>query len=342
MGKIRDIYGPFSAANLKARSSIPAVTDITVNASNIDCVNIKASAVKSVLSASNYSLYDLCRHTNVNRWSAWCPVIRTYSGTFPNEDIVNSVPTVCRLGDFAGYNHSALTPGWQSGGQASAQTDIWVDSGNQATVSAPICIGEIDWETEGAGWVVMLIYDEADGLVGWGKTDISTVANNFTLTGTTDVSGGIVLNKTWYARMFICAAGLLAAKEDVESASMCRIPNTTTFSVNIKVKAASTVYYSSTGTTQPPSPWVNNDGPLGMNWSTGYVTIGYDLQRNDSFTNVTFTATLRNWLGTTIGSGDIFNDVYYALDSVSGSAYLGMTSIPAFGYTVTVDIYETI
>ena len=338
MGKIRDTYGLFSAANLKSRSSIPAATDITVNTSSIDCVNIKVSDVKNVLSASTYSLYDLCRHTNVNRWSAWCPVVRTYSGSFPNNDIVNSVPTICRLGDFAGYNHNALTLGWQSGGQASAQEDIWIDSGNQATVSAPICIGEIDWVKEGAGWVVMLIYGDAEGLVGWGKTDISTVANNFTLTGTTDVSGGIVLSKTWYGRMFICAAGTLASKEDVEAASMCRIPNTTTFSINVKVRAVTDLTVNSNGLT------VEGEGFNLIAGTCGFTKF-YHL--TESYSNVLVQARLFDHLWQQVGSTiDMHDGEYYASDeafpNITGSAKPNGDYIAAYGYHFVIDFYLTI
>jgi hypothetical protein len=134
----------------------------------------------------------------------------------------------------------------------------------------------------------------------------------------------------------------IAAVEDVEAAILCRVPNTNTFEVNIKVKLPDTVTYSATGTQQPPAPWVNNNGDLGMNWTTGVVTIGYDLQTNNTYVNVQFQATLYNWLDEVIGQGDIFNDAYNPLDSVYGSVDLGMTDIPAFGYRVVVEIFYTL
>ena len=345
MGKIRYVYNLYSADELKRRAEVPTAANITVvddTIDYIDCVNISLNQVRGIIGAVTYSLYDICRHDDVNRWSCWAPVVRSYSGSGWTRDLVNNKPTVCALGDFAGYNHDALIPGWQTGGQATAESDVWVDYGSEATIECPICIGEIDWVGDfDAGWVIAVLFNAQDGLAGWSKVDITTVANNFTIyPETTDE---ITLDHTdWYGRFVICDSVAIAAVEDVESAILFRVPNTATFEVNIKVKLPDTVTYSSTGTQQPPSPWVNNNGDLGMNWTTGIVTIGYDLQTNNTYVNVQFQATLYNWLNEVIGQGDIFNDAYNPLDSVYGSVYLGMASIPAYGYRVVVDIFYTL
>ena len=142
MGKIRDIYSGYTAAQLKSRSSIPAATDITVGTTTIDCVNIKASAVKSVLSATTYSLYDLCRHANVNHWSWFGPTQRTIT----SQELVNSDPSVCKLGDFAGYNHSAATPGIAEGG-GSGGSKSYDYEGIDILVRVRMELGEIDWKS---------------------------------------------------------------------------------------------------------------------------------------------------------------------------------------------------
>ena len=147
MGKIRDIYRNYNATTLKNRSSIPAATDITVNASNIDCVNIKASAVKSVLGASNYSLYALCRHTNVNKWSNFGPAIVDYSNDLVSGTgvITSSLPTVCKLGDFAGYKHTATPPGWPTGELAAFSKARSIQPYGNATFATTLSIGELEY-----------------------------------------------------------------------------------------------------------------------------------------------------------------------------------------------------
>ena len=140
MGKIRDIYNTYTAAQLKSRSTIPAATDITANASDIDCVNIKASAVKSTLSAAEYSLYNLCRHANVNHWSWFGPTVRSVV----SQELVNDDPTECRLGDFAGYNHSAATPVINEGG-GSGGSKSYDYEGTDLLVRVRVELGEIDW-----------------------------------------------------------------------------------------------------------------------------------------------------------------------------------------------------
>lgn len=348
MGKIRYVYNLFSAAQLKARADIPdtgniAIVDDTID--YIDCTNVSKYFVCDFFSLNrDTGLIALCRSLLVNRWSAFCPVVRSFSGSGWTRDLVNGLPTLCRLLDFAGYNHEALTPGWQTGGQATAQTDKWVNYGSKGTIECPICIGEIDWHDIGALWVVAMLFDGSDGVVGWSKVDVESVANDFTIwPETTD---NILLDHTdWYGRLVFCDSAELASPEDVEAALLCRVPNTSTFDVNFKVKLPSTVYFSATNTTEPPSPWVNVNYPspaLGMNWATGIVTLTYYIGINATYSNVQITATLYNWLNEVIGSGDLWNDPVDPSTEVSGSVNLGMTSIPAYGYKVIVDINYTL
>jgi len=59
MGKVRTKYRGFTPTMMKTKADIPATaTDITVNANDIDCVNIKMSDVKTVIGASTYSLMN--------------------------------------------------------------------------------------------------------------------------------------------------------------------------------------------------------------------------------------------------------------------------------------------
>lgn len=345
MGKKRYVYNLYSANELKTKADIPDQDNITVVDDTVDyieCFNVSKYFVCDFFSLDrDLGLIDLCRHASVNRWSAFCPVERGFTGTGWTRDLVNNLPSLCRLLDFAGYDHNALTPGWQTGGQAIAEADYWVNLGSKASIECRICIGQIDWTSDiGAGWVVAVLFNSADVVIGWTKMDITTVADNFTIYAET-IDEIAIDHSDYYGRLMICDNIDIIQAEDIESAILCRVPNTNTFSVSIKVKQASSIYYYDTGTGQPPAPWVNNNGVLGINWSTGYVTIGYDLQSSSSWLNVRVKATLYNWLDEVIGTCDIFNDVYNALDSLYGTAYIGMTDIPAFGYRVVVEFYYT-
>lgn len=139
MGKVRTKYRGFTPTMMKAKADVPATaTDITVNTNDIDCVNIKMSDVKTVLGASTWSLYDLCRHANVNRWSGWGPIKREVVGGV----LTNRVPTNAEgysLGSFAGYNHGAPTPAYYS---ITHDDDQDVDAGSLATFSVILTLGE--------------------------------------------------------------------------------------------------------------------------------------------------------------------------------------------------------
>ena len=138
MGKQVDKYRGFSSAQLKAKADIPAASDIVEYTNYIDCSNIKMSAVKTLLGASTWSLYDLCRHVNVNEWSGYGPTKREVIGGI----LTNRVPNNSEgysLGSFAGYNHGATTPHYES---VTHDDDQDVDAGSLATFSVQLHLGE--------------------------------------------------------------------------------------------------------------------------------------------------------------------------------------------------------
>lgn len=116
MSKTIAKYRGYTTSEMRTRSSIPSQSDITTDAGNMYCSNISLAAVKNILGASTYSLYDLCRHANVNKWSAFSPklISITDNGGGRNNIIVFTTPSICKLGDFAGYNHSAIAPSYTS------------------------------------------------------------------------------------------------------------------------------------------------------------------------------------------------------------------------------------
>lgn len=328
--KTRNIYRGYSAADLYNRAS--ATADKTQQASSVDFTNITTMKIRNVLGESLNTIRGLSRSDNVNVWSGFGPTVRSVS----SQALVNSKPSDGEeANDFAGYNHGARIPGWIS---SAPSADIWVNSGGNAVFSVDVYVGEVLWHTVANGIVgiVLAIYDGST-LVAWGARNFNDSSVKDDVTGLQATITGVSLQKTYTGKVWLVDS---TADFD-ESQIVCRLPNTSNFSQTVKIKAASSCYYSATGTGQPPAPWTNNNGPLGINWTTGYVTIGYDLQTNNSWSNVRVKATLYNWLDEVIGTADIFNAAYNALDSLDGTAYVGMANIPAYGYRVVVEFLYT-
>jgi hypothetical protein len=333
MGKRRNIFRTFTTSALKARADIPAQADISEQTGYIDCSNIKISSVKSVLGATTNSLYELCRHANVNHWSTFGPTVRTYSntGSFANAVMVNSDPSVAALGDFAGYDHVPYsTPGWYT--TPSNPTDVWVNAGSKGALTADIYLGEIDYNVGDNGGVAFVLFDSYGTIQGWSLIDLDMVGDSANLSLET-INNQVLEHIDWYAGVYITNDNTVVDPDNLETTVQCRLPNTSTFGVHILIKAASEWHYD--GDAQSiPSPWVQNSS-AGMNWNTGYFDIGM-IVANQGWTNVRVYARLFDWNYNLIGEGEIFDDVYYPLDDITGSAYLGMASIPAYGYHVHV------
>jgi hypothetical protein len=109
--KSRSTYRGYSASELNTRAS--NTCNHSVNGSAIDCVLVDVYArVRNVLGASNGNVSELCKHNNVNKWSAFSPYLRSVTGSGQSGVIVHSKPTLCNIGDFAGYNHNAVAPSY--------------------------------------------------------------------------------------------------------------------------------------------------------------------------------------------------------------------------------------
>lgn len=116
--------GIIDSATIKSEADIPAQVDMTTGTGYVDCVNISLSAVKTLLGASTYSLYDICRTDatfvtggesgKINAWARYKPGVVTYNDPTPdnawsNPTFTYTKPNACSLGSFAGYNHGENT-----------------------------------------------------------------------------------------------------------------------------------------------------------------------------------------------------------------------------------------
>lgn len=339
MGKILNTYRAYTATDLKNRSNVPAAADIVTGTSSITCNNIDTTDVRNTLGASNNKVKELCTSANVNVWSNFAPVNRTITGSDITATLVNSVPTSeFRLGDFAGYNHTASAPGWVGNGENNAKDDIWIASGNYATFISDISIGEVDYTDLGGVGVMLVATEKVNGTIeAWGVESLSTLKEYANLTATT--TNTVSIQRTYILRSYITNTTSIAASNNVYPAVVCRVPNVNDVEVTVKILSASFWYYDTTGTTTIPSPWIQN-GSAGMNWSTGYMSIG-SIYANTSYSQIKIYANLFNSNNQLVGSGTWLDGSYSAYQSVSGSVYMGMTNIPTNGYRVTVYFEES-
>jgi len=333
MAKTITKYRGFTATQLKTRADIPEQANMTVSGNDLICTNIQVSDIKTELNSAYTDVWNLCREDKVNVWSGFGPTVRSVSGSDFSAVLVNSKPTGATMGDFAGYNHTATTPGWTTGGKANAEADVWINSGSYATVISDITIGEVKYE--GADGIVLVAFDGSSNIMAYGETAISSLSEVANLDAQSIDT--ITLDKTWTLKSYL-KVGTIAAWDDIISAVLYRCPNVDDATVHIKVKTATVLYYSL------PSPWVQ-EGSEGMNWTTGYFDIGM-IACNQNKTIKIF-AQLFDWTSTEIGIGYIVGDAdnyysYSAMEDLTGSVYLGMTNIPAYGYSVSVSFEESL
>lgn len=338
MGKIRTAFRQITAATLKSKASIPAQTDITVVGNTIDCVNISLTQVKNVIGASTFSVYDVCRHDNVNVWSQFGPTIRIYTGVGTwSAALVNSKPTECKLADFAGYQHfTTSVPGYAF---PENPKTVYVNSGSKATVLCDVNIGGFDYPDVGSNpGIAFVLFDSGGVIRGWSVISL----NNQTETAYLSLDTIDVVSSStsgWYAGVYITTVDTILSPIDIQGHVKCRLPNAATFTVNIVVRQPRVVIYAHTRTITPPSPWTASS--TNMNWTSGELTIS-QLNSPNNETNLIVSASLVDFTNTEIGNVEIFNRNYTAFSNISGTWYLGMTNIPTHGYTVTIFVSATL
>src|SRR3990172_5081290 len=133
----RAAYRNFSSAQIAGRLSNTCSRSDTGSA--VNCTDCTTNLCENVLGIANTSnISALFSAGSINHWSAWGPTRRTVSGGIltnshytTNLDVTNA---------FCGYNHSAPTPHWDSGG---SNTYSLIQSGASQTFSCVLDICEL-------------------------------------------------------------------------------------------------------------------------------------------------------------------------------------------------------
>lgn len=228
MGKLIAKYRGFTPAAIKARADVPLQEDMVVSGDNLDCSNISMGHVGTIIGPGN--LWDLCRSDNVNVWSGFGPTARSVNA----QALVNSKPSVARLGDFAGYNHQALTPGWLTGIPTG---DVWLPSvGGAPVFEAAVRVGEVRWSEIGAIGIVHAIYD-GDTIVAYQGIDFDDALVQDDIIDISVTLPFTTVQKTYTGRVWLVSHLIDYTDSDI----VCRLPNTADYSRQVRLLPETTV-----------------------------------------------------------------------------------------------------
>ena len=200
MNKIIGLHGSYTASQIKAKSSIPQQTNMSVVGNTVECINISVSQIKSVLSASTNAVSQLCNHANINRYSFYSPLewsdvngLITFSPKYPYS-----------LGNFAGYNHNASKPGIYS----VVPSAINYGNGMKTTdVTVNVKLGEMDLTKNPYSRYIKAVVKDSGGVVR--GSSITEIAQMFTLDGGIGVLDLTITyyntaNTTFYVYVYLC------------------------------------------------------------------------------------------------------------------------------------------
>ena len=326
MSKVITKYRGYTAAQLRTRATVPNLADMTVVGDTVECNNITTTKVRNAISAGVNSIGTLSESALVNVWSGFGPTIRSIVG----QTLVNSVGAIPHgLGEFAGYNHNARTPGWIT---TAPSADIWVNSGGNASFIVDVYVGEVQYQdiAPAIAGITLAIYDNTDTLVAWGSRHFDADLVQDDVTSLTAILVNATIERTYTGRVWLVSD----TSEFDDSQITCRLPNTSDFTQTVKIKALTNLTVNANGFT------VTNPG---HNLAAGTCSFAeaYNLT---GYTNVRIVAQLFDYLWTQVGTDiEMYNDSYYPPDMIYVTpAKPNGDPIDAYGYHFVITFYLTI
>jgi len=129
-------YGGFTAAELKARASIPSQADITVGADYIDCASVDIpTEIRDVIGEASNDLGTIYCSAKVNKWSHFGVWLHAWLG----DTLVHTLKSnPYDMSNFCGYNHNAKPPVYFS----SVPAQIEIDEFGNGTLNIQLAAGE--------------------------------------------------------------------------------------------------------------------------------------------------------------------------------------------------------
>jgi hypothetical protein len=269
MAKNRLAYRAYTAADLKARASVPDAADITTNLASIDCNNITTMKIRNAVTSGVNTVGGNAVSGNVNVWSAFGPTKRTLTAGLPlgRNLLTNSAPTNnFAMGDFAGYNHSAEEPAFTVNGVDEA---VYIIPGANHIFYCIANIGEMLYTdiTYGAA-VTHVAFSVWNGTT-YVDSKVKAISGMTNLADfSTNAADRITVTNIIFSAVYTCKIEMLSAPAyDYTGANtVCQVPGLDDWDVDITVMEANHVELSA----PPGSGWAFEGTPENLN-NTGHL-----------------------------------------------------------------------
>jgi hypothetical protein len=234
-------YRGYTAAAIKAKASVPAQADMAIVGSTVECA-ISNFQIRDVLGTGETSFHDQANSAALNRFSGFGPIKRTVVGGV----LTNSIEDPNGIFEFAGYNHGAVAPHFDSDG-----VDItdWRYPGETLVFDVVADIGELRYidisgrEDAAAGvafsvWEGSTLIDvKVKALAG-----LTNIADFSTNAGDRISFMGPSSGKTYTCKIEIIDSDTVY--DYTGDHIICRVPGLATYNVTISIKQANSIYLS--------------------------------------------------------------------------------------------------
>lgn len=343
MAKVRTAYRAYTAATLKSRATVPDQADITVVSATIECVDISTMKIRNALGSGKNTDYGNASDSHVNHWSGFGPTVRTVAAGL----LVNSDPITGRLGDFAGYNHSAVAPHFDVKG---ANESVLINPNGSYVFYCVADIGEILYtDIIGVNTITHVAFSVWNGTT-YVSSKVKALSGMTNLADfSTNAADRITVSSIAYSTVYTCKIEFLdnVAYDYTGANTVCQVPGLEDWEVEINVQSANHFFLNGPnndsteyGYTFSSGRW--NVNAASFNTSTGTITINY-VQLNQllvgGYNHLHVTAQVEYgyfddsqiWIGTAVTAA--YDHVYDGVWNTSLST--------AFSVTIPLDIWNT-
>jgi len=307
MGLQLNTYGGFTAAQLKARASIPSQGDITVGSNYIICSSVDIpSEIRDVIGEGSNDLGTIYLSAKVNIWSNFGP--REWYVSWPgilNRPISNPYD----MANLCGYNHNAVPP--VSFNAPFSFTKQGAGSSVTTSIAAKIKMGEYDWGRLGATHCKVVTYDGESVYSQSGILPINGAGNFLTFDNVSfTILTGTVYTKEYITKIILCTS---------DGSEIAALPITGI--VSVEVIAA-----------------IVNKVAVTINGNSKTFSMGPDSQY---FSNSIYQTGLYTGLGGSANGKSLNSIVYNIYNSTTNAlvSTLTVTSFNSYEYPLLLDNY---
>jgi len=184
MAKVLNSYTLNTGINIKNRSS--GIGDESATTSTVSVTNITTTDIRNAIGESMNAVKALHDSANVNQWSNFGPFAHAIAN---GNELYFSRKDPAAMGNFAGYNHSAITPYAEV--ISVEPTDVIVFPGQEVSihVNTKMHLGELDYKSMAAGGTTQVLLSGAAYCSATGDASISDYSTEFSNSSGDDVNG---------------------------------------------------------------------------------------------------------------------------------------------------------